>query len=182
VVSLSDLLDHVRVVGDVGVGGPVKSAVAPAVVGVVALRGYHPVVPAQLLEADVEALLAALVPGVLRAVEGAPPHPSRSAGVRADHEERPVRIALLLRLGVEQVHVPVAATAAVHQEAQLLLAGLGQPLLHGLGQVHLLPPAAGLVQGQGHGVRGRLVERLRNTQRIFSTPKNIILSIIFTLF
>lgn len=160
-VSLSDLLDHVGVVGDVGVGRPVEAAVAPAVVGVVALRGDHPVVPAQLLEADVEALLAALVARVLGAVERPPPHALRRAGVGVDDEEGPVGVALLVHLGVEEVDVPVAAAAAVDEELELVLAGLGQPLLHGLGEVELLPTALGLLQAEGDGVRRRTVEVLQ---------------------
>lgn len=76
-VRFPELVYHVRVVRDERVGAAMAAAVAPAVVGVVAARSYDPVVPAELLETDVEALLAALVAQVEGAVEGAPTHLER---------------------------------------------------------------------------------------------------------
>lgn len=145
-VCFAHLFNDVRVVGDVGVGRPMEAAVAAAVVGMVALGRYYPVVPAELLEADVEALFAALVARVLGAVQGAPTDTASAAGVGAHHEEGPVGVHLLVQLGVEKVDVPVAAAAAVHEQLERGT-GLGEPLLDRLGEVELLPPRRFVVEG-----------------------------------
>lgn len=111
-MSFPHLFYHMGMISDVGVGGAMVAAVAPAVVRVVALRRDHPVVPTQFFEADVEALLAALVTGVRRAVQRSSPHPFRRVGIGVDHQERPVRVvpSFHARFGEMQLHVRTATT------------------------------------------------------------------------
>ena len=149
VVGLAELLDHVGVVRGVGVGGPVLAAVAPAVVGVVARGRDDPLAPPQRLEADVEGLLAALVAGVGGAVHGPPPDALRGRGVGLYDQEGPVGVRPPVAVPVEQVDVPVAAAAAVGEEAQPGADVAREPPLDGAGHVDLLPAGPGVVQGEG---------------------------------
>lgn len=126
--------------------------------------GNDPIVPSEGLEADVEPLLAALVPRVHGAIYGSPPHPLGRAGVRVDDQEGSVGVRPLVSLVVEEMDVPVGATAAVHEESQLLLAGVCQPGSDGVGEVDLLPAAVGLVQGYGDGVGGDPIELLQEEE------------------
>lgn len=82
-----------------------------------------------------------------------------------DDEEGSVGVRPLVPLGVEEVDVPVGAAAAVHEETQLLLAGVGQPGADGVGEVNFLPAAVGLVQSYGDGVGGHPVELLGRRYR-----------------
>lgn len=160
VVRLPDLLDHVGVVGDEGVGRPVVAAVSSAVIRVVALRRYDPVVPAERLEADVEALLAALVAGVGAAVQRPSPHPLRRRRLRVDDEEGPVGVALPFAVTVEDMDVPVATARTVDEQPEFLfgvrlelLFGIAfQPTPHRRRQVDLLPAGVLLVQRRRHWI------------------------------
>lgn len=62
-VHFAVLLHHVAVIGLKLVGRPGSAAVTTTIVGVVTVRSDDPVVPAQLAEVYVEALLAALARG-----------------------------------------------------------------------------------------------------------------------
>lgn len=87
-------------------------------------------------------------------------YPLRRVGVRVYHQERTVGVVPVLRRRVEHVQVPVAAAAAVDEEAETLLAGLPQPVADRLREVDLLPSGLGLVQRDGDGVRYRLAKFL----------------------
>lgn len=124
------------------------------------LWSNDPIVPSEGLEADVEPLFAALIARVDGTVYGPPPHSFGCVGIHVDDQERSVGVRPLVPLRVEDVDVPVGAAAAVYEETQLLLAGLGQPGANGVGEVDLLPAAVGLVQGYGDRVCGYAVELL----------------------
>uniref|UniRef100_A0A182TDS4 Uncharacterized protein n=1 Tax=Anopheles melas TaxID=34690 RepID=A0A182TDS4_9DIPT len=119
------LIDHVMVLG----AEPVRQmAAALAVVRVVPVRSYNPVVPLECLKVDVELLLAALLVRRPGTVEGAAPQPADLRRRQADEQVRPVVVVVralavrdlaLLALRVLRFHHRPGRT--VHHQHRLLL-------------------------------------------------------------
>lgn len=115
------------------------AAVAPAVVGVVAAGRDYPRVPADVLELDVEPLLAALAAHRQRAVQRPAAHAPRDSRVRIHHQERVLPLVGLP--GVVEQHWWHQATApgTVDVEPQPVLATRAVPLAHRVRHVHRYP-------------------------------------------
>uniref|UniRef100_A0A182V513 Uncharacterized protein n=1 Tax=Anopheles merus TaxID=30066 RepID=A0A182V513_ANOME len=137
------LVDHVMVLG----AEPVRQmAAALAVVRVVPVRSYNPVVPLERLKVDVELLLAALLVRRPCTVEGAAPQPADLRRRQADEQPDPGEVRQMVVVGrvLEDVHPDlVAAAGTVDEQLQAVVALLAVPLADRVGQIDLLPAEPG---------------------------------------
>jgi len=131
VFGLPVVLDGLRVEVEVRVRCPVHTtAVAAAVVCIVAAGRDYPRVPADVLELDVEPLLAALSAHRQRTVQCSATHAPRYCRVRVNHQERVLPLVGLP--GVVEQHRRHKSTApgTVDVEPQPVFAAGPVPLAH----------------------------------------------------
>lgn len=121
------LFYHVRVISDERVGSPVMSAIAPAIIGVIAPGGYDPIVPTYLRKVDVKSLFATLITRIRRTIESSSSYTLRCAGIRVDDEEGTIRVVPAITFAVEEMNVPIAAAATIDQEADFIPRVPGEP-------------------------------------------------------
>lgn len=128
VVVFTKLFDHVRVIRGISIRSSVRAAFPLAIIGVVPSRRYYPLLPTQLIEADVERLLTTLIPQIRGAFHRTSPDSLRSRRIRFYNQEWPRRIRLLIRLFIEDVDLPIAATATIYEQSQLIFSRCGRPI------------------------------------------------------
>lgn len=117
VLGLPVVFDGLRVEVEVRVGRPVRAAaVAAAVIGVVAAGRDYPRIPADVLELDVEPLLAALAAHGQRTVERPAAHAPGHRRVRVHHQERVLPFAGLPRVVEQHRRHQAAAPGTVDVE------------------------------------------------------------------
>lgn len=162
-LGLPVVLDGLRVEVEVRVRRPVRAAaVAAAVVGVVAAGRDYPRVPADVLELDVEPLLAALAAHGQRTVERPAAHAPGHRRVRVHHQERVLPFAGLPRVVEQHRRHQAAAPGTVDVEPQPVPARGPVPLAHRVGHVHRYPAQVVQRQRQRRRQGGVLVELLGN--------------------
>lgn len=166
VLGLPVVLDRLRVQVEVRVRCPVHAtAVAAAVVGVVAAGRDYPRIPADLLELDVEPLLAALAAQRQRAVERAAAHAPGHRRVRVHHQERVLPLVGLPGVVEQHRRHQAAAPGTVDVEPQPVLARRTVPLAHRVRHVHRYPAQVVQRQRQRRRQRGVLVKLLWTRKR-----------------
>lgn len=137
VFGLPVVLDGLRVEVEVRVRCPVHTAaVAAAVVCVVAAGRDYPRVPADVLELDVEPLLAALTAHRQRTVQRSTTHAPRNRRVRVHHQERVLPLVGLPGVVEQDGRHQSAAPGTVDVEPQPVFAAGPVPLSHRVRHVH----------------------------------------------
>jgi len=147
VFGLPVVLNGLRVEVEVRVRCPVHTAAVAATVACVVATGRdYPRVPADVLELDVEPLLAALATHRQRTVQRPAAHAPRHRRVRVHHQERVLPFVGLPGV-MEQYRRHQAATpGTVDVESQPVFAAGPVPLAHRVRHVHRYP--AQVVQRQ----------------------------------